>query len=207
MTCGIVPQSVYRSRKRAGELADELPHRAGRRPRLAAPHEPAADDHTVGDLRDGARLVRGRDPEAHRNGRVGRSANALDRLDEPRRQLAALARHAGERDGVDESARTGADLRDPLRRARRRDERHQREALGVAGSADAAGLVVRQVGHDHPGGARRRRAGRSARRRRSGSRWCRRAGRPAAGPRSARRRRAPRAAWPRRPARRWRRRG
>ena len=111
-------------------------------------HHAAAHDHAVGQVGHRAGLRARRDPEADRHRQVGGGAGALHQ----RRQLGSSSPRspggAGERHGVDESARVRADRLQPLGRGRGRHERHQRQSLGVAGRAQLGALVVGQVGHD-----------------------------------------------------------
>ena len=69
------------------------------------------------------------------------------------RQGRALAGGAGERHRVDEPARVGADGLEALSPRGGRHQRRERQAMRVAGGAELAGLVVREVRDDQPGRA------------------------------------------------------
>ena len=61
-----------------------------------------------------------------------------------------LPGRAGHGDRVEKAPREGADAREPIVRAGRCHERHEREARGVARLQHGGGLLERQVGHDEP---------------------------------------------------------
>ena len=117
--------------RRAG-LHEEVPDRirgAARPASIAGgAHKPRANDDAVGDSAHSRSLLRRPDPEPHGDGDLGRGTHGPDEFGKVRRQLRPLARHAGQRNDVDEAARARADPLQPLTRRGWRDDLNEREA-------------------------------------------------------------------------------
>src|SRR4051812_26917586 len=89
------------------------------------PHEPAADDDAISDLTYGGSLFRRPDAEADRDRNVGFIPQGADEGLQLSRQLASLAGHADERDGIDEAAGRCRDSAPALLGRGERDQRHE----------------------------------------------------------------------------------
>mmetsp|Transcript_22541 Transcript_22541/g.52182 ORF Transcript_22541/g.52182 Transcript_22541/m.52182 type:complete len:445 (-) Transcript_22541:38-1372(-) len=105
-------------------------------------------DHRVRHGRDLLNGLRRSDPEAHRERQVGLRAHAADKGAEVLRDALAAARHAGDGNGVDEARGGRGEVLDALVRRGRRDQRHEREFLALAGRDQRLRLLRRQVDDD-----------------------------------------------------------
>ncbi len=117
-------------------------------------HDGGAHGDAVGEPADDGHLLGRGNAEANAQG-LGRHQPQRAQLGvEVGRQLAAGARHAGQRDHVDETPAQPRDGLHPGRRGGRRHHVHHVEAGRLRLGPQRLGLLVGQVGHDHAVGAR-----------------------------------------------------
>src|SRR5262245_21151741 len=90
-------------------------------------YDRAADDDPVGDLRDGGRLFRARDPEPDADGQRRHRAKPLERRRKVGRQTVANTGHAEPTDEVHEAAAVRRDLAHAFLRRCRSNQSNERE--------------------------------------------------------------------------------
>ena len=116
-------------------------------------HQRRADDHTVGVAAHGARLLGGRDADAHADVPRPGAACALDQYLGGRRERIPLPRDAHARGRVDEAPRVARGVRQTLVAGIRGHQEDPVQSVPLRGLDPFAGLVGDQIRRDDAGAA------------------------------------------------------